>query len=607
MSDRASLNRLVGSGLTEQKVSGQQPEKSTSTSNASTASVTTLSVVPSNDNFADSIVLTGFSDSDTGSNLGATGESGEPDHAFASTDFDGLLNSVWWSWTAPDDGVAFIDTFGSNFDTTLGVYTGSSVGSLTEVASNDDSFNSFNFESEVSFPTTAGTTYQIAVDGFDSSVGDITVNVNLFEPPEPPSNDDFADSIVLSGSSLSTTGSNIAATGEVGEPDHAFVSTDFDGLLNSVWWSWTAPDDGFFAIDTFGSDYDTSLAVYTGSAVDSLTEVASNDDSFFSLESEVQFEATAGTTYQIAVDGFIGSVGEITLNIDESEATPGDDNIDGTPGDDFIDALAGNDTVSAGGGADVIFGSEGDDLLKGQGGDDNLDGGEGNDELLGGGGNDFLFGDVGDDILKGQGGADDLEGGEGNDKLLGGGGNDFLFGDVGEDLLRGQNGDDFLDGWIGDDRLFGGDGDDVLLGFDGDDLLKGEAGNDELLGEAGDDRLFGGDGDDILNGTGFGLIGIGERDVLEGGAGSDIFVLGDFFDIYYDDNAASVSASNAGRAIIKDFVPGEDIIELSAFGTYEFQVTNNGSTRILETSDPVKEVIAIVQGVAIDASDTILV
>ncbi|NET59203.1 MAG: hypothetical protein F6K47_24600 [Symploca sp. SIO2E6] len=93
----------------------------------------------------------------------------------------------------------------------------------------------------------------------------------------PPVNDSFVDSIQLSGSSVSTTSTNVDATAETGEP---FQS----GQLNSVWWSWTAPSSGVFTIDTNGSNYDTFLSLFTGNAIDSLTTIAQDDDSGDSLQ-----------------------------------------------------------------------------------------------------------------------------------------------------------------------------------------------------------------------------------------------------------------------------------------------------------------------------------
>src|SRR5438876_5883457 len=88
-----------------------------------------------------------------------------------------------------------------------------------------------------------------------------------------PPNDTFANRITLSGANITITASNIGATIEPGEPQHA-------GELGgrSVWWSWTAPSTGSFKISTAGSSFDTLLAVYLGSSVTNLTEVASNDD-----------------------------------------------------------------------------------------------------------------------------------------------------------------------------------------------------------------------------------------------------------------------------------------------------------------------------------------
>src|SRR6266478_5530064 len=88
-----------------------------------------------------------------------------------------------------------------------------------------------------------------------------------------PPNDAFANRITLSGAPITITASNVGATIEPGEPQHA-------GELGgrSVWWTWTAPSTGTFAISTAGSGFDTLLGVYLGSSVTNLKEVASNDD-----------------------------------------------------------------------------------------------------------------------------------------------------------------------------------------------------------------------------------------------------------------------------------------------------------------------------------------
>lgn len=127
-----------------------------------------------------------------------------------------------------------------------------------------------------------------------------------------PANDNFVDANVLSGTSATVAGSNVGATKEVGEPDHA----QFPGG-KSVWYAWTSPFSASVRLSTKGSAIDTLLAAYTGSAVNALTPIASNDDEVPSLviTSKVSFEAVAGTTYYIAVDGFLGEEGNLTFSL----------------------------------------------------------------------------------------------------------------------------------------------------------------------------------------------------------------------------------------------------------------------------------------------------
>ena len=131
-----------------------------------------------------------------------------------------------------------------------------------------------------------------------------------------PANDSFAGRLALSGAVVTTAGNSVEATAEAGEPLHWNSNGG-----HSLWWSWTPAVSGSVTIVTAGSEFDTILAVYTGAAVNALTAVASNDDDALlgSTTSRVQFNATAGTTYHIAVDGFgsfpNGSTGSVTLNI----------------------------------------------------------------------------------------------------------------------------------------------------------------------------------------------------------------------------------------------------------------------------------------------------
>ncbi len=276
---------------------------------------------PSNDAFTGAQTLAGpLPITISGTNADATKESGEPNHAGNEGG-----SSVWYAWTAPTSGPFAIDPCDADFPTLLGVYTGAAVGSLTEITSG------FGFGScdAAMLDATAGTTYRIAVDGVLTTGGISQGGFNLeIRALDTPANDDFADAQAIEGSPpIIVNGTNVDATKEQGEPDHA----GFPGGA-SVWYTWTPTVSDTVTLDTCASNFDTILAVYTGDAIGSLIEIASNDDhAFCNFKSVVTFEATAGTTYHIAVDGFFGTIGGGTGSIVlEFRAPP--------PNDDFGDA-----------------------------------------------------------------------------------------------------------------------------------------------------------------------------------------------------------------------------------------------------------------------------
>jgi hypothetical protein len=134
----------------------------------------------------------------------------------------------------------------------------------------------------------------------------------------PPPNDLFAAGQALSGSTAAANGTNVEATKEVGEPNHAGNPGG-----RSIWYRWTAPSTGVAIVNTSGSSFDTTLAVYTGASVGGLHHVASNDDAY-GVTSSVRFTAAAGQEYRIAVDGYYGSSGAVTLNVAHSTPPPND-------------------------------------------------------------------------------------------------------------------------------------------------------------------------------------------------------------------------------------------------------------------------------------------
>jgi hypothetical protein len=129
-------------------------------------------------------------------------------------------------------------------------------------------------------------------------------------------------------------------------------------LGNTVWYSLTPAAPATITIDTFGSDFDTVVAAYTGSDLNSLLEAGCNDDAEATLQSEISFVASGGTTYHIQAGGFRGDVGDLVINIAASapptptptkQPPPGD-----TDGDGCADQAENGPSAAAGGQRDFL-------------------------------------------------------------------------------------------------------------------------------------------------------------------------------------------------------------------------------------------------------------
>jgi hypothetical protein len=125
-----------------------------------------------------------------------------------------------------------------------------------------------------------------------------------------PGNDNLAGAIPMAALGGRVVGDNRSAGKETDEPNHA---GDTGG--SSVWYQWIPGASGMAILDTWGSMFDTLIAVYRGTNMAELVLVAASDDGMgFLGESEVSFQAEAGVTYSVAVDGYRGAEGQVVLN-----------------------------------------------------------------------------------------------------------------------------------------------------------------------------------------------------------------------------------------------------------------------------------------------------
>jgi hypothetical protein len=247
---------------------------------------------PGNDNFAaaqavgPSLPLTV-----PGTSVGATAEPGDEPPEGGHT--------VWFNWTAPASIPVRVET--CDYHTVSGpgnaglwVYTGDKIPNLVEVAS---SFSGC----KASFQAVKGTTYRIKFDSYFGGEGEF--DLTMLEET-PPANDDFVNSVAVGPDlPISTAGSTVFSTVESGEPHHASDNeTDFPPH-DSVWFSWTPTASVEARVRVCESDFGARLGVYTGTAVNGLTRVATTVPLTSFPYCSLRFQAAGGTTYRIAVSG----------------------------------------------------------------------------------------------------------------------------------------------------------------------------------------------------------------------------------------------------------------------------------------------------------------
>jgi len=129
-----------------------------------------------------------------------------------------------------------------------------------------------------------------------------------------PSNDNFANATLITGISFTDSINTTTATREANDEDgfgpcdpEWFVTDLQNGGKHNVWYTYTPSVNEWIAIDTKGSDYDTYVAIWTGTH-GSLNLVDCNDDGLVGTTSELSYLATAGTTYYYEVSEYNGYI-----------------------------------------------------------------------------------------------------------------------------------------------------------------------------------------------------------------------------------------------------------------------------------------------------------
>lgn len=223
-------------------------------------------------------------------------------------------NSVWYRYTPPASGILDVDTVGSDFDTIIALWKGST-NALSEVACGDDTEESI--QSFIEKQVLAGTTYYIEVMEYGApGGGGLNLNVNF---KQAVVNDEISAPVTITSMPFSKTQDTGAATKAIDDP--ALTTCNRAPGLASVWYKFIPALTGEISLNTRGSNYDTLLAVWSG-VRGSLTLEKCNDDigdvdGNWDQDSELQTKLIAGKAYYIEVSRFNGVIDTSSASIRE--------------------------------------------------------------------------------------------------------------------------------------------------------------------------------------------------------------------------------------------------------------------------------------------------
>jgi len=255
-----------------------------------------------------------------------------PSESLCSNAGDNHVRSdIWYLYTAPCNGTTTVGLCGSNYDTKLAAYAGSTcpTASGSAIACNDDSCS---LQSQITFDTTAGQEYLIRVGGYNGATGSGTMTITCNGSGGLCPNDDVGSAIVLGGLPFNHTGDTTACNNDYDEVCNFTGSTAADAI-----YAYTPASNEIIDVSLCSSGYDTKVYIYE-SGITPGAPYACNDDGcpggapdlYRSLLDDVVL--TAGTTYYIVVDGYGAEEGVYFIDITREVAgPPNDDCADATP------------------------------------------------------------------------------------------------------------------------------------------------------------------------------------------------------------------------------------------------------------------------------------
>jgi hypothetical protein len=142
------------------------------------------------------------------------------------------------------------------------------------------------------------------------------------EPGQPafvtnaaPPNDDFNNALIISSVPYSHQQATISASTANDDPSLSCIG-NAQGF-HTVWYRYTPSTSGTLLVDTYGSNYNTVLAIWTGTPGVLRIKACDDDSGADGSSSRVEIPVVAGTAYHIEVVGLDSEeYGTLSLNAD---------------------------------------------------------------------------------------------------------------------------------------------------------------------------------------------------------------------------------------------------------------------------------------------------
>jgi PKD repeat protein len=209
--------------------------------------------------------------------------------------------TVWYTFTPTSEIGLDINTFGSDYNTTLGVFWGNPSNPLMSSFGCTD-------DGQVTFSAPAGLKLYIGVGAYQPLGGNLVLSATQIPPP---ANDDFANAKAIAALPFSETIDVSGATREPGQSPYLCPRS----LNHSVWYAFTPADDSAVTATLV----DGIVGVFTGTSVDDLARVACPEPG-----PPLTVQLVGDTVYYFAVSDRNAVGGVVTFNLTDAPSPVAD-------------------------------------------------------------------------------------------------------------------------------------------------------------------------------------------------------------------------------------------------------------------------------------------